>query len=518
MTNDYKHTIWFNDLTDQYNYFKGKVVKTFPAYSYLRKNWSIKVEADMGQARSWNYLFFTQNGKYWYYFITNIQYVNDSTVELQLELDVMQTYLLNHTLHPCFVEREHAATDEVGDNLIEEGLELGELVINSSVNMDMQELCLLVLSSYDIEQEFATEGFDGANFPDVWGSVLDDKVFSGLCVYRVDPWRVNEFTQLVDAMGAKMDGIVTLWMYPDRMVVPKKGENDHIYDIGKVTDTTTFDNTYGRPDTVDYYTPRNKKLLTYPYNFMYMTNNNGGACIYRYELFGNPERCVIRVCGSITPNASVKAYPVNYKKQVLDYDEGLVGGEYPTCAWNADIYKMWLAQNQNQQALSVLTGAAQIGVGIAATAGAFGTGGLTAPAGVGLIASGAASIAGVLAQRADMSAQTSQARGAQSCSVNVANEHQTFTVQNKSVSEERARIIDGFFDMFGYATHQVKVPNRNVRERYTYTKTIDSLVTGNICTEDLRKIQSIYDSGVTFWLDGDDIGNYTAANNCKGGA
>ena len=157
-------------------------------------------------------------------------------------------------------------------------------------------------------------------------------------------------------------------------------------------------------------------------------------------------------------------------------------------------------------------------VGIAATAGAFGTGGLTAPAGVGLIASGAGTIAATLAQRADKELQPAQAKGAQSGTLNITAEHQTFTVQKKTVSAYYARIIDGFFDMFGYATHQVKVPNRNVRERYTYTKTIDSLVTGNICTEDLRKIQSIYDSGVTFWLDGDDIGNYTAANKCKGGA
>lgn len=532
LTNDYNHTIWFDNVIDQKNYFMGKVVKTFPAYSYLRKNWSIKVEADMGQARTWNYLFFNQNAKTWYYFITNIQYINDVTVELQLEMDVMQTYLHEYTLHPCFVEREHAATDDIGDNVIDEGLELGELVINTSSNMDIQEMCVLILSSADIATSLGEEFDASKKYDDVWGSVLDGATYSGLNVYAVRFSDLNVLPMLYQHMGSKSEAIMTMWMYPRKLIELSQAVNPS--PIEKVLQNRTVDMTYTRPDTVDGYTPRNKKLLTYPYNMMYVTNNMGDAAVYHYELFDSvytsPHECKLRVCGSVTPNATVKVVPINYRGVIINYDEGLMSGNYPTCAWNQDTYKMWLAQNQNQHALTLAAGGLQIAGGVAAMAGAFGTGGLTAPAGVGLIASGASSIAGVLAQHGDMAVQPNQSKGTQSSSLNIAHEHQTFTVQNKSVSAERAALLDDYFSMYGYKTLRVKVPNRNVRTKYTYTKTIGCLVTGNICTEDLRKIQSIYDNGVTFWADGDKIGNYFTerwvnnmyekvwVNDCKGGA
>ena len=93
----YEHTIYFDTATAQYNYFAGKVVKSFPAYSYLRKSWNIKVASTMEEAKTWTYLFFQNgSGKLYFYFITNIEYVNDNTVELSLEIDVMQTYMFDY--------------------------------------------------------------------------------------------------------------------------------------------------------------------------------------------------------------------------------------------------------------------------------------------------------------------------------------------------------------------------------------------------------------------------------------
>ena len=37
--------------------------------------------------------------------------------------------------------------------------------------------------------------------------------------------------------------------------------------------------------TLDGYAPRNNKLLSYPYNFLYVTNNQGNSAIYRWEFF-----------------------------------------------------------------------------------------------------------------------------------------------------------------------------------------------------------------------------------------
>ena len=111
-----------------------------------------------------------------------------------------------------------------------------------------------------------------------------------------------------------------------------------------------------------------------------------------------------------------------------------------------------------------------------------------------------------------MEIQPPQARGNHSASVNVVNGFQTFTVEKKCVSKYYASIIDSYFDVCGYTTHAVKVPNRAVRENWTYTKTVDCHISGNLCTEDQQKIESIYNNGITFWRNGDNIGNYGLSN------
>ena len=83
LDNRYEHSIYFADATAQQEYFAGKVVQTFPAYSYLRKSWPLQVQATMEEARSWSYLYFRNgSGKVYYYFINQIEYKNDNTVEL----------------------------------------------------------------------------------------------------------------------------------------------------------------------------------------------------------------------------------------------------------------------------------------------------------------------------------------------------------------------------------------------------------------------------------------------------
>ena len=87
-----------------------------------------------------------------------------------------------------------------------------------------------------------------------------------------------------------------------------------------------------------------------------------------------------------------------------------------------------------------------------------------------------------------------------------------FAFMHKHITPEFARIIDDYFTKHGYATHRVKIPNRNVRPYWTYTKTIGCEITGSIPCDDARKICDIYDRGITFWKNGTNIGNYNLDN------
>lgn len=505
LNNRYEHSIYFASKAAQETYFAGKVVQTFSAYSYLRKSWSLQVAATMEQARTWSYLYFRNgSGKTYYYFITNIEYKNDNAVELSLELDVIQTYLFDFEMLDCFVERQHTETDEIGEHTVPENLECGQLVVDSVEEVPLHNLVLMIMSSFDpiTASEDVLEKDWGMRYGQIW---------SGLAITTCDisNWNaLQERLQSFDEWGYS-DGIFTIWEYPKALIdigTEKWGEGVFLKRINKTKTLYAYAN---RGTTLNGYTPKNNKLLTYPYQMIYVTNNDGGAASYPYEFFDNPEIGTFEIAGSISPEAGARIYPVNYKGQVLAYEEGISLGNFPTCAWATDTYKLWLAQNQGQLAVSMATAGLSIAAGIGT---AVATGGAGAALGIGQAAGGFQQIAATLAQIHDMSIQPPQAKGAQSATVNIETGNHSFVVCRKTITAEFAKIIDDFFSMYGYQLNRVRKPNIAARPAFTYVKTVGCHILGNMCTEDTVAIENVFDKGITFWKNGDRIADYSQSN------
>ena len=528
LNNRYDHTLYFANAAAQLTYFSGKVVRTLNDYSYVRKSWKLKVAATMEAARVWSYLYFQNGtGKRYFYFINQIEYINDNAVELTLEIDVIQTYMFDWTLRPCYVEREHSVNDTWGENTLDEGLDVGELITAKRETIDLSsDLVIMTAASIDINKFYIS------------GGETEDKIFGSyydgiFCGFQITACPINgdgdsgklwdDFAIMLNYLGTKgkEDAIFTMWQYPKKLITSNYGTYEWCI-APYVTGTSVVTHTAAaRPTSIDGYTPKNKKVLQYPYCFMYVTNNSGGAAVYHYEKFSTSIR-TFRVQGNIAPDAVVKLVPVLYKGVDYNYDEALSMGNYPICTWNSDTYKMWLAQNQNQQnlglamdGLKIVGGVAAIVGGVGATAGtggaagALGVGGISA--GVGLISSGASGIASQLAQRADKDIQPPQARGSFSGSHNISRGLQNFDFYHKTIDAYHAEMIDNYFSMYGYATRKVKKPNISSRPSWNYVKTIGSNIGGNICMEDLQIINSIFDKGITFWKN-TDVGNYALNN------
>ena len=74
--------------------------------------------------------------------------------------------------------------------------------------------------------------------------------------------------------------------------------------------------------------------------------------------------------------------------------------------------------------------------------------------------------------------------------------------------------------MFGYKVNKIKIPNRDVRARFTYTKTANCCIMpvdgvdfmDKIPAYYVKQIIDIYNNGIRFWKSGTDIGNYTDPN------
>ena len=87
-----------------------------------------------------------------------------------------------------------------------------------------------------------------------------------------------------------------------------------------------------------------------------------------------------------------------------------------------------------------------------------------------------------------------------------------YNFETVCIRPEFAKIVDDFFDVFGYATKELKVPNISSRPHWNYVQTKRCAIETDINIDDSRHITEIYDKGITFWKNGDEIGDYSLDN------
>ena len=346
-------------------------------------------------------------------------------------------------------------------------------------------------------------------------------LFSGVYYYafKLDPGTpedpaapfdsyVFKVKQLIDdaVAAASQDSIVSLVYFP----FDYSGEADQTVSSVVYPAATRFpvkySHTFARPSRVGSYTPRNKKLLTFPYNF-FTVNTLDGSKEYRYEWFTyaseeNPT-FTLKTVGSLSANPEIACVPVNYRTVTGEnWQEEIILAGFPQLAFTIDTFRAWIAQHALQTGLSLAGTAVSLGAS-AMTGGLTGVSAITAPLGL------ASNLAGMVRDinKADA------VRGSTGGSVEAANEAKAFYFKNSHITEEYARMLDDYFDKFGYACCRVQRPNIHARSRWTYVKTRESSLTGRIPSDDMQKIQQIFDTGITFWSDLIHTGDYSFAAN-----
>ena len=125
---------------------------------------------------------------------------------------------------------------------------------------------------------------------------------------------------------------------------------------------------------------------------------------------------------------------------------------------------------------------------------------------------GVRGVGGIISEIISHGINRFHAGGSADGSLEIAMQKKDFIGYQYFVNPKNAKIIDDFFNCYGYATHRVKVPNRNVRPHWTYVKTIDINLESNAPADDTNKIASIYDKGITFWRNASEVGRYDLDN------
>ena len=91
----------------------------------------------------------------------------------------------------------------------------------------------------------------------------------------------------------------------------------------------------------------------------------------------------------------------------------------------------------------------------------------------------------------------------------------TFTAYKRTIKSEYARMIDDYFQKYGYLVNDLKVPNITGRENWNYIQisSDDEIGNGSVPTSYMEEINNACRRGLTIWHNHNNIGNYNLSNN-----
>lgn len=507
--NTYEHTIAWDygreSRDRQARYFLSKAKYHFARCTYERTErlWC-KVEQKADDMYDCNYMMFKNSafGNKWFYaFILGVEYVNNNTSKIAFEIDVMQTWLrgINLDYNPvkCFVERSHTATDTLFEHLVpEDVVRDSDYVVDQEVSYDMSKMKAVFCVS-EVPQG------DGFVVPEanVISGILG---VVGYLIYdlnnQADLDRIMSLIKSYIDKG-KENSILSIQMIPQQFLQASDGP----WSV-KLTKPTPGQALGGKGSG---FFPRNNKLYSYPFNRIRVNNECGSVKEYKWELFTTEGgRGIFMVNGTYAWQGGAVAYPTEYKGVSRNMEDAVTLENFPISPWASDAYRAWWAQNTAshvQTGVGLATSALAAGVGI-------GTGNpYLAATGIGGAVS---SLMGINASLFDAKHRSPAMHGSTNSSLMLAKMGNfRFTFTRESLRKEMLEIYDQYFTKFGYARKIVTSPPYINRERWTYVKTIGFEVNGSINNRDSKKIAEIYDKGVTFWRNGEEIGRYELSNN-----
>lgn len=538
LSSTYKHTIRFSSASEQSTYFKQKTKHTLSKQTYQRVNRGYaRVGLSADDCYDCNYMMFrnTAYGSKWFYaFITAVEYVNDHCCEIAFQIDVMQTWLFDVTVKECMVVREHSSSDDIGHNILPEPVQLGEYKSSERGSINVITPLGVIVAISDSQKSVGGNLFEG--------------VFTGCTYYGYNTSDQGDLEalkiKLLDYVQSP-DSIVGMWMCPVTFMGTRNSEHEiSSTDKGYSFTTAEGDIPVLTGDVaLDNYTPKNKKLYTYPYNYLMLDNGSDNSLVLRYEFFKKYSP-IIRIEG--TKNAPVRCsvYPMQYKGYGDNpyRPESLTMGDYPMCSWNNDAYKVWLAQNSYPRQVKMAQSVVNSVVGATASLASYGTAlanadlytgknkashiqSATNTANLGLLSGITNAVMNPMNEYINQtlsnynaSIQADPIKGTiGNSNLLISQKQNAIFYSRMTVNYENARSIDNFFTCFGYATNRLKVPNvfkgsSFRRPHWNYVQTNGAIVYGTLPASDTSLFSNILNGGITFWENPDEIGDYSLDN------
>lgn len=561
LDNRYLHTYYFASTDAQTNFFNSKAIFTFTANSYTRNTGNfIRIQvandplsvATMEQYFNCNYMMFqnTSFGSRWFYaFINSVEYINNVTIQVNFEIDAMQTWFFgsNMVQGKCLVLRRTPTKTENSNNTNFEPEPISGTNFyyapQESAGLYDEGNAVVITSTSDVDQSLGVKQL---------GSVFYEGIFSGVNIVCFDCNSIDDVSVIADYLdrvtgSTDEEGNATRETTNVVSIVqmPKKYARNAFSKVGAITEDEIDISSYAW-NSVNGYTPKYKKLLTYPYHYWLVTDMDGQNIILRNEFFNDQNVRKLKIYSTGIGHGEILCYPRYYKGMMNDLVDKLVITNFPMCPFSIDSFAAWVAQGglallqaNVQNTETVLQ--AQMETGFATTIASMATAGMSADytsrtsskptkAGFNAAIGGLNSLVsyGVQEQMAETSLEiarnnyevqfaAAQAKpdvmvGSVSPNVTAQAQLKDIFVIEVGVTYDEAKRIDDFFNVYGYEQNYVDYPIYNpansVTGKHEFVKTSGANVSGTAPAFALAAVNRILDSGITIWSSSAEIGDY----------
>lgn len=496
------HTFSFCDSNENFDsiarseYFENHLFKTFTEFVYIKEKKAIKVEAEKLVVESCNYMIFTNItqtfGKDYYCFITNMEWINPTTVLIYFDYDWLQTELMeigskNFGIKTAFIEREIVENDAIGLHTVSENLEIGEIVIDDTYSRTyhIDKSLLLGQIATNDEQNFAGSFVNGVFSPlflTKFGTTASD---------------INAINSILDKFKNTPEKIPILRVIPSacqQLITTVVGKNES-FNIPVIK-------------SLNGYIPKNNKLFSPPYCTLTAVVSTGQIKEYNLNDFNVlNDNITFNIKSVAYPSPCVMATPLNYKKVSENYAESVSFNNFPVCCWNVESYNEWDSKSFTVSNITaVADGVAKIGVN--AVIGNY----LGVASGV--VGTASRIYNNVAGNEVKKMHSISLTGTAGETTVDSAFNQSSISFFYEVIRSEFAKIIDDFFTCFGYKVNITKQPNLTSRKYWNFCKCSNIIFDCDIELEARKAIKKAFENGLTIWHT-TDIGNYTLNNEVR---
>ena len=502
--------------SDQFTAFSAYTKYTLTEQTYIRHSInSIRVEYSADDVIDCNYMIFqnsTFSGKYFYAFITDVEYVSNNTCRIVFDVDNLQTYYFDIAFLPSIIDREHSKTDNIGDSTTADFYIGKDIVYNDygyivpdGLLFDRLVLMLVTTKDFVTPTKPAAQIYYRYVRPYGYVSQCDITIFDTTSATSDITDISNMITNYISNNGAGVNGVVDMLCVPLWLFTNITWDTAKPYVAYHATTPPISKKVYipsvTTSSALDGYTPSNKKLYTFPYCYLQLFSPSGTAITLSYEKW--EKEANVRVACALEGHATagipnIRLVPIDYKNNDYCKEMSIDIHSFLSPQINTDGFTNWLSSNRPSAIADTINGIVSA---------------IQKPTNIISGLQDTLSTVGNAATMAQQQVSVSQATDNISA---WAYDTAYFYHARMTIDAESAKIVDDYFTKYGYASGELKTPNfwnGNGRTRFNYCKTQEanikskSVATG-VPMAALSDIVNIFNSGICLWETISDVGNY----------